>query len=331
MGEKSNRVNYLDIKALLRRVGLVMTIVLACMLSGCGAGDPGMNRPNLIVVAPDGKQLFILDSRNFRILVVDRKFRLVREIPCSPERSVWGMNIGTHGELVIADNRVEKATLDSDEKRTNAVAEILFMNFEGQILDTLAWRSEKGPLVYPRQVLPLADSGLAVTDLRVNKVFVFERNGSLRMTIGEFGGNDGQLYNPSDILAGSDGKLLVVDSYNHRLVEFAPNGTHLRTIGRKGSAEGELLFPQNVARDANGRIYCTELGNMRVSVFEADGRFVRHIAMPVASGSEGLSELFGIACATAPAELYVADSLNSCIHVFDLDGNHRDTIDRLRP
>lgn len=331
MGDNLNRAKDVDVKTAVQRVGLMVMIVLSCMLSGCGSAGPGLNRPNLIVASRDGKQLFILDSRNFRILVVDRNFRLGREIPFVPEQSVWGMNLGPSGELVISDNRLEKATFDFQEKRENAVAEIQFLDTAGRVQNTLGWRSEKGPVIYPRQVLPLSDGGIAVTDLRVNKVFIFERNGTLRMSIGEYGGNDGQLYCPSDILADSDGKLLVVDSYNHRLVEFAPNGTYLRSIGKKGSAQGELLFPQNAVRDENGRIYCTELGNMRVSVFEADGRFVRHIAMPVASGSEGLSELFGIACATAPAELFVADSINSCIYVFDLDGNHRGTIDRLRP
>jgi len=72
------------------------------------------------------------------------------------------------------------------------------------------------------------------------------------------------------------------------------------------------------------------MGNMRVSVFDAAGGFLRHIPMPLASGTNGLCELFGIAVATAPAELYVADSLNSCIYVFDTDGRHKATIDRVR-
>lgn len=314
-----------------RSLGVAVMILVSSLICGCGATNLELNRPNLIAASSDGSRLFISDSRNFRILVVDRDFRLIREIPYSSELAVWGMNPGMRGELVIADNRLEKATFDFEEKRANAVAEIHFMGPDGGITNSLSWRSEKGPLIYPRQVLPLADGGVAVTDLRVNKVLVFERNGTLRMTIGEYGDADGRLYCPSDVLVDRDGTFLVVDSFNHRISEFDRNGTWLRTIGRKGTGQGELLFPQNAARDANGRIYCTELGSMRVSVFEADGRFVRHIPMPIASESNGLCELFGIACATAPAELFVADSINSSIYVFDLEGNHRRTITRLRP
>ncbi|MBP7635481.1 hypothetical protein KBA41_15035 [Candidatus Ozemobacteraceae bacterium] len=314
-----------------RIIGFAVIILVSSLICGCGTANLELNRPNLIAVSSDGSRLFISDSRNFRILVVDREFRLIREIPYSPEQAVWGMNPGTQGELVITDNRLDKATFDFEEKRANAVAEIQFLGPDGGIAHSLSWRSEKGPLIYPRQVLPLADGGVAVTDLRVNKVLVFERNGTLRMSIGEYGDADGRLYCPSDVLVDREGKFLVVDSFNHRISEFDRNGAWIRTIGRKGTGQGELLFPQNAARDANGRIYCTELGNMRVSVFEADGRFVRHIPMPTASGSSGLCELFGIACATAPAELFVADSINSSIYVFDLDGNHRGTIARLRP
>ncbi|HNW34977.1 MAG TPA: NHL repeat-containing protein [Candidatus Ozemobacteraceae bacterium] len=327
----SNRAKNNEVKTVGQRISLLFLIVVSCLSCGCGSVNPHLSRPNLIVASPDGKRLVISDSRNFRILVVDRNFRVEREIRVLPEQAVWGLNLGPAGELLMADTRITKATFDSDEKRANAVAEVFFMGLDGVVKGKLDWLSEKGPVVFPRQVLPLPDGGIAITDLRLNKVFIVERNGTVRLTIGEYGANDGQLYNPSDILADTSGKLLVVDSYNHRIVEFSAAGAYLRTIGRKGTAPGELLFPQNIARDENGRIYCTELGNMRVSVFEADGRFVRHLFMPPASGSNGLNELFGIAFATAPAELYVADSLNSCIHVFDSDGRHRATVDRVLP
>jgi len=331
MDDNSGRAKDFDMKSVGQRVSLVLLILISCVLGGCGSAGPELNRPNLIVTSPDGKRLIISDSRNFRILIVDRNFRVEREIRVSPEQAVWGLNLSPAGELVMADTRLAKATFDFEEKRANSVAEVFFMSCDGSVAHKLSWFSEKGPVVYPRQVLPLPDGSIAVTDLRLNKVFVLERNGAVRLSIGEYGAEDGQLYYPSDILADKSGKLLVVDSYNHRLVEFTPGGKFLRTIGRKGSAPGELLFPQNIARDENGRIYCTELGNMRVSVFDADGSFVRTIQMPAASGSSGLNELFGIACATGPAELYVTDSLNSCIHVFDLDGHHRATVDRLQP
>lgn len=331
MSDNSRHANFTSRERISRILGCALIFLVSWLICGCDTKNLELNRPNLISATPDGSRLIISDSRNFRILVVDRQFRLVREIPVSPEQSVWGMNLGTQGELVIADNRLEKATFDYEEKRENAVAEIHFMGLDGVTASSLSWRSEKGPLIYPRQVLPLPDGGVAVTDLRVNKVLVFERNGTLRMSIGEYGDADGRLYCPSDVLVDRDGKFLVVDSFNHRLAEFDRNGAWLRTIGRKGSGQGELLFPQNAARDANGRIYCTELGNMRVSVFEADGRFVRHIPMPPASGTNDLCELFGIACATGPAELFVADSISSSIYVFDLEGNYRDTITRLRP
>jgi len=315
----------------LGRLGLAMLCFLCCLtIGGCWAGRPELNRPNLIAVSPDGKSLFISDSRNSRVLVVDREFRVRHEIPLRPEQAVWGLNTSAAGEIVIAGTRLAKATFDAEEKRANAVAEVQFMSFDGRPGDKLEWRSEHGTVVYPRQAFPLPDGGVAVTDLRKNKVFLLERNGTMRISVGEFGRGDGQLYCPSDVIVDAAGKLLVVDSYNHRLVEFAADGKYLRTIGRMGSGPGELLFPQNIARDETGRIYCTDMGNMRVSVFDANGAFVRHIQMPLASESRGLCELFGIAVATAPAELFVADSLNSCVYIFDPEGRPRATIDRVR-
>ena len=127
--------------------------------------------------------------------------------------------------------------------------------------------------------------------------------------------------------------VYVADTWNHRIQKLDAEGDLVSAWGLFGQyspeeAAGRSAFygPRGVAVGADGRVYVADTGNKRVQVFEPDGRFASQWGG--GGALEGyLDEPVGIALApeSAPpgaAGVYVADTWNQRVQVFDADGTY---------
>ncbi|MCW5556924.1 MAG: hypothetical protein KIT22_03655, partial [Verrucomicrobiae bacterium] len=140
-----------------------------------------------------------------------------------------------------------------------------------------------------------------------------------------------------------DGNILVIEPHYMRVNHFTPDGRRVAQWGIKGTNAGEFILPRGIAQDSRGEFFVSEY-----TVVDRLQRFSLGAASPRASGgfpcipvdAEGTSSLS--ACLTAawgsPGDLpgqfnraegiaagpddavYVADSCNHRIQVFDRDG-----------
>lgn len=117
-----------------------------------------------------------------------------------------------------------------------------------------------------------------VTDIALNQVFKFARNGALLLTLGERGvaGTDSAHFNrPTDVAVAADGSFYVSDGYrNSRIVRFSKEGRYLFSWGRKGSGPGEFNLPHSIALDTAGHVYVADRANARIQVFDSLGNFL---------------------------------------------------------
>ena len=142
----------------------------------------------------------------------------------------------------------------------------------------------------------------------------------------------------------------IVDQMSSMVIKFDPNGRVQLLLGRKAEAEtvpapplgsgrggrgGGLpgagqqadLFvrPTDVAWDAAGNIYVADgFGNARIAKFDKNGKFIK------SWGSRGTANgqfdtAHGIAI-DAQGNVYVADTGNKRIQIFDGDGNYKSQI-----
>jgi sugar lactone lactonase YvrE len=125
---------------------------------------------------------------------------------------------------------------------------------------------------------------------------------------------------PAGLGLGADGSVLVADSHYGRVLVYSPAGELLRTLdGKAGEGPGPFAYVSDVVQDAAGHYYIVEFGAAdRIRKYAPDGRYLRHWGT---HGSEPGQFARPRGAAIGPdGLLYVADSGNHRVQVFDLEG-----------
>jgi DNA-binding beta-propeller fold protein YncE len=139
---------------------------------------------------------------------------------------------------------------------------------------------------------------------------------------------------PRAIAAGNNNDLYIADSRNHRILHIATDGTLLNEWGMFGDQLtnvdlqiGYFSEPWGVAVGPDGSVYVTDTWNHRVQKFTEDGKPLKmwgQYGQPLpedASTQDSFWGPRGIAVDSA-GRVYVADTGNKRIVIFDSDGNY---------
>jgi predicted membrane-bound mannosyltransferase/DNA-binding beta-propeller fold protein YncE len=138
---------------------------------------------------------------------------------------------------------------------------------------------------------------------------------------------------PRAIAAGRDEDLYVADSRNHRILHIASDGSLLHEWGtfadlQMGEAPiGTFYEPWGVAVGPDGSVYVSDTWNHRVQKFTKDGKPIKmwgKYGQPLPELPESKSSFWGPRgiAVNADGHVFVADTGNKRIVVFDEDGNY---------
>jgi uncharacterized protein (TIGR03663 family) len=153
---------------------------------------------------------------------------------------------------------------------------------------------------------------------------------------------EGQLNTPIDLIVNAERELIVADQFNHRVSVINQSSGEITQYGARGSvvagqdAIGEPdhagtlgLFerPNGVGLDADGNIYVADTWNYRVQVLSSVGEPLRAWGQRNEAGASALTQpttgFWGPRDVLVDGgRVFVADTGNKRIRVYDLDGNH---------
>ena len=100
-------------------------------------------------------------------------------------------------------------------------------------------------------------------------IYVYDKSGNRKATIGVWGTGKQQFQSPHGIDI-SNGVVYVDEYAGHRIRMLTTGGEFIGTFGEKGSGIGQFNCPRDIKISPDGRVYVVDTFNDRVQVFNPD-------------------------------------------------------------
>ncbi len=243
----------------------IITLVSLCLLPGAGlaaelsatfvgASDESFSRPHDVVLAPDGRHLFVSDLGNDAVKVLDpESLATLGKIGADELDSPHDVAFDPKGRLLVADTGNDRI----------AVFEVA-----GTTGKLVASWSEG--MAAPEGVVADTEGLVFVTNASGHDVLVL-RDGELVAKAGRRGEGPNEYVRPHDIDLGPDGLLYVSDPGNNRIQVLDKDLAYKSELG--GPAYG-FNEPKYFAIDDKGRIFVADEYNHQIKVLDEERRLV---------------------------------------------------------
>jgi hypothetical protein len=183
---------------------------------------------------------------------------------------------------------------------------LLKFNFGG---DLISKHNVKRNLENPRG-LAVHDNLVYVTDRNKHCIQVFDLDLNLFNSIGSRGKGEGEFDDPFDVKFDSAGNMYVAEFGNKRIQVMDTSGTFRIDREKVGLATGLHVI--------ENKVYISEFANDSLLAYDTSDKSAAMVIM--ASVGQGIGELIGPYGITSHDDkLYVCDSGNNRVHIFDLD------------
>jgi uncharacterized protein (TIGR03663 family) len=136
------------------------------------------------------------------------------------------------------------------------------------------------------------------------------------------------LIDPKNVAVGPDGRIYVVEGRTSRVSVFNPDGSFAGSWGSQGQGDGQFQEPWGIAVAPNGNVYVADTWNHRIQYFDPNGTFLgKWGRLGDAKGRTDTEQgIFWGPRSLAindQGEVYVTDTGNKRVQVFDLQGNFK--------
>lgn len=172
-----------------------------------------------------------------------------------------------------------------------------------------------------------------VPDTGNHRIQVFNPNGTYYRTFGSWGNDNNQFDCPAGVAINpANGTIFVSDKCNQRVQVYTGNWVYRMTLGvldQTGSDNRHFAWPQSLAIDGNGALFVADNGNNRVQkcTLAANDYTCRTFAGETGVGGDDFAHMQPTSVAVdAAGRVYVADTSNVRVQVFDASGGYLTTI-----
>ena len=180
-----------------------------------------------------------------------------------------------------------------------------------------------GEFIFPAG-LKVYNNEVYVVDVEGHNIEVFDLDGNYLRAFGKEGDGPGEFNRPWNIYFHQD-ELYVAAYANNRIDIYDPDGTFKRSFGSLGPGDGEMEGPTALTIDSRGNIIIADFYNHRVVRHDAEGNFIS--AWGVADEPSARNNRFNYPLDLISSRdsefIYVVDSGNERIKVYDADGEYK--------
>lgn len=227
-----------------------------------GSGKDQLLQPVAITYDPSTEQVFVVDTGNSRIKVLNKDLSLIKHLdnPGLQGRSCTGISCFTSAAsdpwLVVVNWRTQAITR---------------MSLEGESLSSFTHCGFQEPIDI---AVDSTYGHILVADNGPSCVFVFDTEGKFLFEVGKKGSSKGCFNLISGVTVGPEGEIVVADS---RIQVFSAKGDFLQEIYPQGKGKGRY---GGITVDSQGHILGsrTEKGKNFIQVFSlSDGNLLETI------------------------------------------------------
>ncbi|MEH7179452.1 6-bladed beta-propeller [Neobacillus vireti] len=266
-----------------------------------GSFEAPLDKP--MDVAKIGEFIYVSDTKNTQVQVFDQSGNNVNAFgKKGTEKGQFQFPYGIAGDK---DEQVYVADLYNGN--------ISIFTSKGEFIKFFP---DNDKLIQSPGGLRIYDEKLYVTDIKSNKLFIFDLQGKKLMEIGGAGQDEGKFIAPNAVAVDRDNQIYVTDSGNNRVQVFNKDGKFIRIINGSDDGKGTALFvnPRGVAVDSKGTVYVVSNLSHNIYAFDQDGKKVRELGgMGTDNGQLYLPNGLFI---DEFGAIYVTDTINQRISVF---------------
>jgi sugar lactone lactonase YvrE len=294
--------------------------------------NTGFDSPQRVAFDSLG-QLYVLDENNNRLQrctkttewTCETFFGVTDEYGSDTDHLGWAYGLAIQNDNVYVADTSNVRVLKCDPTGT-------CVNFAGE---PEVGGSDNSHFYWPTDVAVDSTGKVFVADEANHRVQIFNSAGNYLGTRGvtlvPYLTDNIRVNSPWGVAVSNDGGLLVTEHEGHRLIKYDANLKQVWANGIAGVTMGDDAYSHlsgNPAQDSAGRIYFPDTLNHAIVILSADGSYLGVIGVKWEAGDDNahFDCPRGVAISPVNQDIYVVDSCNQRIQVFDKDRLYKATL-----
>ena len=233
---------------------------------GKGDDDHNLDKPEGIAVAPNG-HIYVADYNTGYVKVYDKNYKWVKTF------SDYGSEPGENIKSEFMD--IYKGRLYMPEAGNHRVN---IFDLDGNFIALFGDGGNTGPddaeglLNNPEAAKVSSEGKIYVSDLKNDRVQVFDLNGKFLFGWGKTGSGQGEFKAPAGLAIDKNDNIYIAEIGNNRVQVFDKKGNFITMWGTKGAGDGQFGNAHGIFVDKDsGWVYVADTANNRIQVFKPVG------------------------------------------------------------
>lgn len=257
----------------------------------------GGSSPSKLYFDHSQKELYIADSKNKEITIIDEDGLIVLRVPY--EKFISSFCVNKNGDIYLSEG-----------------GEISILNYRGEYIGKLDLSSVPEYTSLIIQSLHIDKDGfLYIGDAKLSRIIVLDSSGKYLYQFGKKGKDEGEFINAKSITTDAN-RVYVLDPALFRVTVYNKKGKFVFMFGTISSLLGGFSMPANIDTDGE-RLYVVDSNKAVVIVFDREGKPIIELG-GIGNNLENLSWPSDVRVNSSRGIIYICDTGNGVVKLYKL-------------